>query len=99
MPSPTHLPSCAFLTTSPPPPSPRGRPQGDIPSTPELEDALRGYAKEGNHVKLRELLEAKVVNIEAKDSFVSNATKLIAIYIIRTVFKRRWFVARRSKRR
>ena len=65
----------------------------------ELGKALLSAAKTADEDKLREMLEAKIVNIEAKDSNVSNATKLIAIYIIRTVFKRRWFVARRSKRR
>jgi len=66
----------------------------------ELGKALLSAAKTADEDKLREMLKAKIVNIEAKSpDTVSNATKLIAIYIIRTVFKRRWFVARRSKRR
>lgn len=67
------LPSCAALHASL---FTCSHPQAGIESTPELEQALRDAAVLGDHGKLRKLLEAKIVNIEAKDTSEQRRTAL-----------------------
>ena len=57
------------------------QPQGEAKSTPELEQAVREYAKNGNLDKLMAILEAKIANLDAADTAVSMHGKLKATYL------------------
>ena len=52
------------------------QPQGEAKSTPELEQAVREYAKNGNLDKLMAILETKIANLDAADTAVSEHAKL-----------------------
>ena len=76
---PLLLPPRVVFLASPPshPNSARlDQPQGEAKSTPELEQAVREYAKDGNLDKLMAILEAKIANLDAADTAVSKHAKL-----------------------
>ena len=73
----------SFLTSPPSHPNLARlhQPQGEAKSTPELEQAVREYAKNGNLDKLVAFLEAKIANLDAADTAVSEHAKLKASYL------------------
>ena len=75
--------SCRFLASPPSHPNSARlhQPQGEAKSTPELEQAVREYAKNGNLDKLMAILEAKIANLDAADTAVSKHAKLKASYL------------------
>ena len=75
--------SCRFLASLPSHPNSAclRQPQGEAKSTPELEQAVREYAKNGKLDKLMAILEAKIANLDAADITVSEHAKLKASYL------------------
>ena len=57
------------------------QPQSEVKSTPELEQAVRQCAENGNLDKLMAILETKIANLDAADTEVSEHAKLKASYL------------------